>query len=182
MRVLAIPASNSPNGINRQLIGFATRLLQEGLVGDAEVEMLDLNEYEMPIYSVLRQEELGIPEEAQRFYDKIGSADAVVVSFAEHNGSYSVAWKNLYDWTSRLDIQVYQGKKVAMFATSPGSRGGAGVLRLATETAGYYGADLVGSLGIGRFWENFDPELGEISDADLRSEFEDVLRALGASG
>ena len=72
MRVLAIPASNSRHGINRQIIDYAAQLLEDGLVPDAEVEILDLNDYEMPIYSAERQEENGIPEPAARFYDKIG--------------------------------------------------------------------------------------------------------------
>lgn len=29
MRILAIPATNSRNGVNRQLLGYAARLLEE---------------------------------------------------------------------------------------------------------------------------------------------------------
>jgi NAD(P)H-dependent FMN reductase len=178
MRILAIPASNSRHGLNRQLIGHAARLLQDGLVPDAEVEVLDLNDYEMPIYSIERQQEHGVPELAQQLYDKIGQADAVIVSFAEHNGSYTAAWKNVYDWASRIDAEVYQGKKVAMFAATPGPRGGAGVLGSATTTASFFGADLVGSLGIPTFGESFDAEAGGITDPELRARFEKILGAL----
>ena len=181
MKVLVIPASNSRNGLNRQIIGYASRLIEEGLVPDAEVEFLDLNDYEMPIYSVERQEESGIPELAQRFFDQIGAADAVVVSFAEHNGSYSVAWKNVHDWASRIDMGIYQGKKVAMFATSPGGRGGMGVLGLAASTAPFFGADLVGSLSIPSFAENFASDQGQLSNPDLDAEFRSILTALGAT-
>jgi len=97
MKILAIPATKSRNGLNRQIIASAARLLESGLVADAQVEILDLNDYEMPIFSVERHESGGVPEAAQRFYDKIGGADAVIISFAEHNGSYTVAWKNVYD-------------------------------------------------------------------------------------
>lgn len=178
MKILAIPASNSRHGINRQLIGYAARLLEDGLVPNATVEVLDLNDYEMPIYSVDRQQESGLPEQARRFFDKIGSADAVIVSFAEHNGSYTAAWKNVYDWASRIDARVYQGKKVAMFAATPGPRAGAGVLGSATATAPFFGADLVGSLGIGTFGDNFDTATSEITDPDLRARFEKTLGAL----
>lgn len=178
MKILAIPATNSRNGINRQLIGYATRLLEDGLVADAQVEVIDLNDYEMPIYSEERQQELGVPEPARRLYDKIGSADAVVVSFAEHNGTYTAAWKNIHDWASRIDMAVYQGKKVAMFAATPGPRAGAGVLGAATVSAPFFGADLVGSLGIPTFGDNFDPEIGELTDPELRARFDKTLAAL----
>ena len=73
---------------------------------------------------------------------------------------------------------VYQGRKVAMFAATPGPRAGAGVLGSATMTAPFFGADLVGSLGIPAFDENFDPDAGELSDPDLRARFEKTLGAL----
>jgi len=177
-KILAIPASNRRKGLNRQIIEHAARLLEGGLVADAEVEILDLNEYELPIFSVERHEEMGIPALAQEFWDRIGAADAVIVSFAEHNASYSVAWKNIYDWTSRIDMGVYQDRKVAFFATSPGGRGGQSVLENATMTAPFFKADLVGTLSIPSFGENFDTEAGEISNPELRAEFEKILAAL----
>ncbi len=178
MKILAIPATNSRNGLNRQIIGHAARLLEAGLVAGAQIEILDLNDYEMPIFSVERHAELGIPEPAQRFYDKIAEVDAVIVSFAEHNGSYAVAWKNVYDWASRIDMAVYQGKKVALFATSPGGRGGQGVLEQATTVAPFFGAELVGSLSIPSFADNFDADAGELTKPELRAHFEKILGAL----
>ena len=178
MKILAIPASNSRNGINRQVIEHARRLLEGGLVPDAEVEVLDLNDYEVPIFSIERQQREGTPEAAQRFYDKFGEADAVVVSFAEHNGSYTVAWKNIYDWASRIDMQVYQGRRTALFSTAPGPRGGRGVLEHAVTVAPFFGAELVGSMSIPKFGENFDTVAGEISDPELAAEFEKILGAL----
>lgn len=181
MKILAIPASNSRNGINRQLIGYAARLFEDGLVADAEIDIVDLNDYELPIYSQEREANDGVPAQARQLFEKIGAADAVVVSFAEHNGSYAVAWKNTYDWMSRIDMGVYQGKPVAMFAASPGPRGGAGVLGSATTTAPFFGAELVGSLGVPTFQDNFDPAVGEITDADLRARFIDTLEALAGT-
>jgi hypothetical protein len=40
----------------------------------------------MPIYSADRESEGGIPQLAQDFFDKIGAANAVLISSAEHNG------------------------------------------------------------------------------------------------
>ncbi len=180
MKILAIPATNTPDGINRQLLGHVQRRLEGGLVGEADVELIDLNEYEIPIYSKARQEAGGIPAPAQRLFDKIRSADAVVISFAEHNGSYSVAWKNIYDWMSRIEMQVYGGNRVLMLAATPGPRGGAGVLDHAEMTAPFFGADLVGRLGVGRFSETFDSVAGELVDPELRAELDRLLVALTA--
>lgn len=178
MKILAIPATNSRNGLNRQIVDHAARLLESGELGArAEVDVLDLNEYEMPLYSVERQRN-GFPEPAQRFLDEIGSADGLVISFAEHNGSYSVAWKNVYDWASRIDVKVYQGRPTALFSTSPGGRGGRGVLEHAALVAPFFGADVVGSLSIPRFADHFDRDVGELTDPDLRSRFREILTDL----
>ncbi len=178
MKILAIPATNSDNGINRQLLDYATSLLEGGLVPNGEVEIIDINDYEMPIYSPTREAEHGVLEPARRLFDKIGSADAVVISFAEHNGTYTAAWKNIHDWMSRIDMAVYQGKNVAMFASAPGPRGAAGVLGTAVATAPFFGAELRGSLGIPTFGTSFDPDTGELVDPELRNRFEKILGAL----
>ena len=172
LNVLAIPATNSRTSINKQLLDYVASVLADD--HDADVNFLDLNDHEMAIYSPEREEE-GIPPEAQSFFDAIGSADAVVISFAEYNGSYTPAWKNTYDWASRIDSSVYQGKPVLMLAASPGPRAGAGVLGAATMAAPYLGAELVGSLGVGTFYDSFD---GALVDPSTNTELRRLLGAL----
>jgi len=61
MKILAFAASNSRRSINRQLVACATGMLAEQAGEDAEVEIIDLNDYEMPIYSIDRENEAGVP-------------------------------------------------------------------------------------------------------------------------
>ena len=178
--ILAFAASNSSTSINRQLVGHAATLAVAAIEG-ATVEYLDLNDYEMPIYSQDRENADGIPGPAQRFYDKIGAADAVIISFAEHNGSYSVAFKNVYDWASRIDMTVYQSKPILMLATSPGGRGGQGVLDTAAGSAPFFGADLVGTVSVPTFYSNFDSDAGELSDPDLLAALQTAIGNLAAA-
>ena len=91
---------------------------------------------------------------------KIAEADALVISFAEHNGSYSAAYKKIFDWCSRISTKVYQGKATILLATSPGPGGAASVLAAATGSAPYFAADLKGSLSVPRFYDNFDTQKG----------------------
>ena len=170
MKLLALAGSNSKKTINGQLIRYAVSLIK-----GVEVEILDLNDFEMPLFSVDREDEWGIPELAQRFYDTIGAADALLISLAEHNGSYTVAFKNLFDWTSRIDGKVYQGKPLVLLATSPGARGASGVLATAVNSAPHFGADLKGSLSIADFYKNFDTATGKITNPEIQAELEDTL-------
>lgn len=157
MKLLAFAASNSRNSINRALVHVALGRLTGRMNPDAEVTVLDIHDFEMPIYSIDRELAGGIPREAREFFREIGESDAVLVSFAEHNGFVTAAWKNIFDWMSRIDTKVWQGKPLLFLAATPGGRNGAGVLGSQTSTAMYFGGSVVASLGIGRWPEAYDP-------------------------
>ena len=74
-KIIAFGGSSSKNSINKQLATYAAHLFQS-----VEVEVLDLNDYEMPVFSVDKEKENGIHSLAHAFYDKIGTADLVVLS------------------------------------------------------------------------------------------------------
>lgn len=171
MKLLAFAASSSRKSINAQLVRYAT-----SLINGVETEYLDINDYEMPIFSVDREKELGSPDSARRFFQKIGRADALLISFAEHNGSYTAAYKNLLDWTSRIDGKVFQNKPMVILSTSPGGRGGASVLETAVNSAGRFGGVLKASLAVPKFPENFDTQTQKLTNAGLQSS---LLNALG---
>ena len=177
MRLLAFAASNSRNSINRALIDHATAQLRQMAPG-AEIETLDLNDFEMPIYSIDRERAGGIPARAQDFFANIGAVDAILVSFAEHNGFVTAAWKNIFDWMSRIDGQLWQGKPVVMLAASPGGRAGANVLASQELLAPHFGADLRGTLGIGKWPEAWDTKAKHLTRPDDIAALDDVLGRL----
>ena len=178
MKVLSFAATNSRQSINKQLVSYATELLVERAGATISAEIIDLNDFEMPIYSIDREQESGIPEQAHRFFQLIREADAIVVSFAEHNGSFSAAYKNLYDWASRIDMRVYGDKPMVLLATSPGKGGASNVLRTAAESLPYFGAEIRGTFSLGDFYQQFDSEKGVLKDPAQRNELVAVLDRL----
>ena len=62
----------------------------------------------MPIYSDDRKRLDGIPEKAYEFKNLIKDSDGIVISLAEHNGSYTAAFKNIYDWISVIEEIVFE--------------------------------------------------------------------------
>ena len=150
-KIIAFGASSSKQSINKQLATFAANQFQ-----NVSVEILDLNDYEMPIFSVDKEKEDGIHPLAQEFYSKLGSADLIIISFAEHNGNYSAAFKNILDWTSRINAKTFQEKPMLLLATSPGARGGSSVLEIASKRFPFQGGIVKGSFSLPSFYENFD--------------------------
>jgi len=173
MKLLAFAASNSRKSINKQLVTYAATL-----VDGAMVEVLDLNDYELPLFSVDREQELGHPELAKAFMAKVAASDAVMISFAEHNGSYSAAYKNLFDWCSRIGQKVFQEKPLVLLSTSPGARGGASVLAAATSSAPFFAGHVKASLSIPSFYENFDVERGTLKNEALKTKLVEAVSQL----
>jgi chromate reductase len=167
-KILAFGGSSSRNSINKQLAIYTA-----GLFENATVEILDLNDYDMPVFSVDREKEDGIHPLAQEFYDKIGSVDLIVLSLAEHNGAYSAAFKNVLDWASRIDAKTFQQKPMLLLATSPGARGGASVLDIATKRFPFQGAELKGSFSLPSFYDNFKE--GKIINLELEQTLQQIV-------
>ena len=113
-KIVVIGASSSSKSINRTFANFAAKSL------DIECEIIDLvlSDYEMPIYSEDKQNNSGIPSMAISFKQKIFNSDAIVISLAEHNGSYTAAFKNIYDWISVIENDVWCSKPILLLSTS----------------------------------------------------------------
>ena len=177
MKITCFAASSSSHSINKQLVTYVA-----GLIEGAEVEVLDLNDYELPLFSVDRENELGQPALAQAFLDKLCASDALIIALAEHNGCYSAAYKNLYDWVSRIQPKVYQDKRMLLLSTSPGGRGGKSVMELALAQMPRFGGEVRGSVSIPSFDENFDRERGVVSNAELAGEIRKAIESLMSDG
>lgn len=166
MHILAFSTSTSSSSINHTLVEYAAARLRTQSPA-VQVELLSLIDYEMPIYSADREQQDGIPAQAHSFYEKIGAADALLVSFAEHNGAVTAAWKNTFDWMSRINGPVWQQKPVVMLAATPGGRAGANVLGNQEKLAPFQGADLKGLYGVGNWGEAWDGQT-LTRDADIK--------------
>ncbi|CAM2796928.1 NADPH-dependent FMN reductase [Vibrio rarus] len=164
MKIIAFGASTSSSSINKTLASYAAHQVAGG-----DVEVLDLNDFPAAIFSEDSEKTLGQCESAQRLLAKIGRADAIIVSFAEHNGSYTAAYKNLFDWATRIERNVFQNKPALYLATSPGPGGAKTVLASAVASAPHFGAQLKASLSIASFYDVFDVQNNDFKHDNSQS-------------
>ena len=160
-KLLAFGASNSRQSINQQFARYAANQLT-----DFQVTILDLNDFEMPIYSIDREREQGIPLLARQFKSHIETSDGILISFAEHNGAYTVAFKNILDWVSRIKGPIWSNKPMLLLSTSPGRRGGRSVLEIAYHSFKHHNQSEINSFSLPSFRDNFSAESG-ITDEEL---------------
>ncbi len=170
MKIIAFAGSNSQNSINKKLATYAASLFE-----NAEVEVIDLRDYDMPLFGVDIEQEIGQHTVAQAFLDKIATASILVVSLAEHNGNYSSAFKNIFDWCSRINGKIFQEKPMLLMATSPGGRGGISVLEIAKNAFPRFAADIKGVFSLPNFYDNFDVEKGVISNLELDEKVKEII-------
>jgi len=159
--IITIGGSNSKNSINKILAEYTGSLLN-----NVELTKVDLNDFELPLFSVDVENEQGFSEELKKLNAIINKADGFVVSLAEHNGAYSVAFKNAFDWLSRIEGKVWRDKPMLLLATSPGARGGETVLNIALGRFPNMGGNIIGSMSFPSFFDNFNEN--EITNPDIK--------------
>lgn len=161
MKILAFAGSTSSTSINRELVKFVLKSFK-----NEEINLIDLNDYDMPVFSVDREKN-GFPQEAHNFLKQIEECDVIICSLAEHNRSYSAAFKNVFDWASRINVKVFQNKPMFLMSTSPGGYGG-GKMNTAKTFFPQFGADIKETFSLPKFYENFDMESGVIDPEMLK--------------
>ncbi len=166
MKILAFGASTSKSSINQQFAHFAAHQFE------GEINMIDLNDFEMPLFSVDKEKENGYPDEAYELHEIIENSDLLVISMTEHNGSYSAAFKNTLDWCSRLNNNVFHDKPMLLISTSPGKLGAKFVLETALSRFPRHSANIIGHFSLPSFEANFQD--GIVND-ELKKEFTDLV-------
>ena len=169
-KIVAFGASSSLNSINKDLATYTA-----SQVPDSASIVVNLIDFEMPIYSIDKEKENGIPDLAYKFKDILKNADGIVISFAEHNGVYTAAFKNIFDWISRIEKVVWYNKPMFLLATSNGDRGAITVLEIAHSRISRGIPFEIPILSLPNFNKNFHIDKG-ILDEELDIKFRKSLK------
>lgn len=164
-KIVAFAGSNSSKSINKKLVRFVL-----GYFKEYEHNLLDLNDYETEIFSIDREAK-GYPDVIYTFRKQIEDADIIICSLAENNHSYSTAFKNIFDWSSRVNIDVFRKKPMLLMSASTGRLGGANVMNAAKEVFPRNGGNIIETFSLPSFDSTFDDNKGVI-EPQLLSDLE----------
>jgi chromate reductase len=125
-RIIAIAASQRTGSFNRSLVSVAAGAAREA---GAEVTLLDLREFPLPIYDGDMEKREGLPQNAMRLKEAFAAHDGFLFACPEYNGSVTPLFKNTIDWASRpVDGKPGLGwarnKPATLLAASNGALGG----------------------------------------------------------
>ncbi|KJD32975.1 NADPH-dependent FMN reductase [Tamlana nanhaiensis] len=167
--IIAFAGSNSKTSINKQLAIYASSLVE-----DVNVDVLDLNDYDLPLYGIDLENEKGIPDDAHKFLDILKNTDGIVLSLAEHNGTYATVFKNLFDWLTRIEGKMFFDKPMLLMATSPGGRGGLTALEIAKGRFPFHDGNIIETFSLPFFGDNFKD--GKITNEDLDTQLKNSVK------
>lgn len=134
-RILAFAGSTRRESLNRQALTHAVRGAREA---GAEVTVIELRDYGLPLYDGDLEASEGLPEAAARLKALFQAHDGLLLACPEYNGSITPLLKNTLDWVSRplgdeSGLLPYQGKWAGLVAASAGTLGGLRGLRHVRE-------------------------------------------------
>lgn len=166
--IIAFAGTNSKKSTNKDLVVYASSLVE-----NATINILDLNDFELPLFGVDLEKEKGIPENAHKFLNLIKESDGILLSLAEHNGVYSAVFKNLFDWLTRINGNMFFKKPMLLMATSSGGRGGLTVLEIAQGRFPFHDGNIIEVFSLPFFDNNFSD--GKITNEDFDTQLKNAV-------
>ncbi len=129
-RILAFSASARLESLNRKFLAFA---VESARAAGGEVTLLDLNDYELPLYHGDHEDAKGLPPNAVKLIGLITGHHGLLIASPEYNSMFTPLLKNTIDWCTRDEANPFEGKVAAVISASPGPYGGIRSLQLAQQ-------------------------------------------------
>ena len=125
-RILAFASSTRGESFNKKLVAIAAQGAREA---GAEVMLIDLKDFPLPLYDQDLEAEQGMPENGKKLKKLFIDHDGLLIASPEHNGSFPAILKNAIDWVSRPapgepSLAAFRGKVATLMSASPGALGG----------------------------------------------------------
>lgn len=175
--LIAFAGSLRADSYNKLLVNNAADLAR---ANGAEVTVIDLKEYPLPIFDEDLEKELDLPE-LTHLRKLFSSANGLLIASPEYNGSFSSVLKNTLDWLSRpAQDQSYSPAygqfTVGLMATSPGGLGGIRGLSHIRELMSNLGSLVVpNQIAVGASYEAFDDK-GKLANGAMSDRLEALVK------
>jgi len=125
-KILAFSGSSRKESFNQKLVKISAAGAEKA---GAEVKIVSLGDFQMPLFNQDFEAEYGMPEDARLLKTLLAESDGFLIASPEYNGAFSPLLKNAIDWASRSvegepPMEIYKNKVAGIMAASPGALGG----------------------------------------------------------
>ena len=126
VKILAFAGSTRRDSWNKKLLHIA---IQGARSAGAQVTLIDLKDFPLPLYDGDLEATAGVPENALKLKELFKSHQGLLLACPEYNSSITAVLKNTLDWVSRPvpdepPLAAFKGKVVTLISASPGALGG----------------------------------------------------------
>ena len=184
MKILAFAGSAREESFNKKLVRLAAKAAEEA---GAEVTVIDLRDFPMPLMDQDLQEREGIPKHGKRFKELLRQHQGWLIAAPEYNSGITPLLKNSIDWASRSEsadeepLSVYKGKTAAIMSASPGGFGGArGLVQVRSILSNINVTVLDDQVTILKAFKAFD-DTGRLTDPDQAASLQKLAQSLVAA-
>ncbi|HEX2854772.1 MAG TPA: NAD(P)H-dependent oxidoreductase [Opitutaceae bacterium] len=174
-RVLAFSGSARRESLNRKLLAVTVDAVRNA---GAEVTLIDLNAYTLPLYHGDLEDAEGLPENAKKLVELITQHAGLLIASPEYNSMFTPLVKNTLDWCTRAEENPFTGKVAAIVSASPGQLGGVRSLQHLRHLLLHLGCHVVpAQCTLPKAHEAFDPA-GKLKDPRSQKAVEGVAAGL----
>jgi len=181
-RILAFAGSLRKDSYNKKLVKIAADAARRA---GADVTLIDLKDFPLPIYDGDIEEASGIPENGLKLKKLFVEHDGLLLSCPEYNSSITAVLKNTIDWVSRpqsgeASLVAFTGKAAVLMSASPGALGGLrGLVHVRSIFGNINVIALPDQLAISKAHEAFNTD-GSLKDAKMQAGIEGLGAKLAA--
>ncbi len=179
-KIIAFAGSTRKGSINQKLVTAAAEMAR---AHGAEVTVVDLKDYELPLFNEDLEAAEGAPENATKLFKLMKSHDGLLLGCPEYNGSITPLLKNTIDWISRPRegeprMAAYVGKVCTLLSASEGSLGGMrGLVHVRAILSGIGVLVLPSQVAVGNFSDVIGEE-GKILDEGTEKRLDSAMAEL----
>lgn len=174
-RVLAFSGSARRESLNRKLLAVTVDAVRKA---GAEVTLIDLNDYPLPIYHGDLEDAEGLPTNAKKLIELITQHAGLLIASPEYNSMFTPLLKNTLDWCTRDEANPFTGKIAAVVSASPGQLGGVRSLQHLRHLLLHLGCHVVpAQCTLPKANEAFDPA-GKLKDPRSQKSVDGVAASL----
>ncbi len=183
-RLLAFSGSLRAASYNQKLVTLAANAARDA---GADVTLISLRDFRMPLFDEDLESAEGMPETAQKLKALFASHDGLIIASPEYNSTITAVLKNAIDWVSRATseaekpLSVLNGKTAAILSASPGGYGGArSLVQLRPFLENIHIKVLPEQVSVPKAHEAFTQE-GQLVDPELAAAVKSLSEKLVAS-
>ena len=179
-RILAFASSTRRESFNKKLVAVAAQGAREA---GAEVTLIDLKDFPLPLFDQDLEAEQGMPENGKKLKKLFIAHDGLLIASPEYNSSFPAVLKNAIDWVSRPapgepSLVAFNGKVATLMSASPGALGGLRGLVHVRSILGNLGVIVLpDQIAVAQAHEAFNPD-GTLKDPKRQAGIEGLGRTL----